>query len=485
MAEMPIGRMLAYWAAKDPNRPAVTSEDASITREALDARSNRLARAYQNLGVKQDDMVTIALPNGIEFYEAALATWKLGAIPQPISAKLPQAEREAIVELADPALVVGVPDGAHPERATLTPGYAADPNLSDAALPERVATYWKAPTSGGSTGRPKLIVSHDPGAFDPEEPPLEMACDRAQLFPGPLYHNAPFLMSCRGLLCGNHIVLPRRFDPAQALDLLARHEIDWTMLVPTMMHRIWRLPPDVRARYSFPKLRVVLHLAAPCPVWLKEAWIEWLGADVIHELYGGTEGNGVTWITGSEWLEHKGSVGKMLEGFQLKIVGEDGRELPPGEVGEVYMLPDAGPGSGTTYHYLGAEPKQDSAGWETLGDMGYVDADGYLYLADRRADMILAGGANIYPAEVEAAIDTHPAVRSSCVIGLPDDDLGSKVHAIVDAIAPVAEEDLLEHLADRLVRYKIPRSIEFVAEPLRDDAGKVRRTQLRAERVSD
>jgi bile acid-coenzyme A ligase len=309
-----------------------------------------------------------------------------------------------------------------------------------------------------------------------------MAAGRAQLYPGPMYHNGPFSMSCRGLMCGNHVVTMRRFDAEQTLALLARHRVDWTLLVPTMMHRIWRLPAAVRAHHDLPGLRIVLHLAAPCPAWLKREWIGWLGPDRVHELYAGTEAQGITWIDGHEALAHPGSVGRIMEGFQLQIRDEAGRPLPAGEVGEVYMRPDAGPG--TTYHYVGAEPKQIEGGWESLGDMGWVDAEGYLYLTDRRNDMILSGGANIYPAEVEAAIDTHPAVRSSCVIGLPDDDLGSRVHAIVDAIAPVGEEALLAHLAERLVRYKIPRSIEFVREPLRDDAGKVRRTALRQERLA-
>jgi bile acid-coenzyme A ligase len=169
-----------------------------------------------------------------------------------------------------------------------------------------------------------------------------------------------------------------------------------------------------------------------------------------------------------------------MEGFRLRILDDDGAELPPGEVGGVYMIPDTGPG--TTYHYIGAEP-QSIDGWESVGDMGWLDEEGYLYLADRRTDMILSGGANVYPAEIEAAIDAHEGVRSSAVIGLPDDDLGQRVHAIVDAEDEVGDEDLLAHLGELLARYKVPRSFEYVSEPLRDDAGKVRRAALRAERM--
>lgn len=186
-------------------------------------------------------------------------------------------------------------------------------------------------------------------------------------------------------------------------------------------------------------------------------------------------------ITGSEWLEHRGSVGKPNVTCEMIIVDEEGNQLPPNEIGEVYMRPITGPGS--TYRYIGAEPKAIDGGFESIGDMGYFDEDGYLYLADRQTDMILSGGANIYPAEVEAAIDSCPGVRSSAVIGLPHEDLGNFVHAIVDAPEGVTEEALLTHLAERLVRYKIPRTIEFSDEPLRDDAGKVRRKSLRQERI--
>ena len=203
---------------------------------------------------------------------------------------------------------------------------------------------------------------------------------------------------------------------------------------------------------------------------------------MIWELYGGTEGQGGTVITGREWLEHRGSVGKPNDSCEMKIVDEAGNEVPTGEIGEVYMRPLTGQGS--TYKYIGAEPKAIDGGFESIGDMGYFDADGYLYLADRHTDMILSGGANIYPAEVEAAIDSFPGVRSSAVIGLPDEDMGNLIHAIVDAPDDrMTEEELLAHLAERLVRYKIPRSFEFSDEPLRDDAGKVRRRALREERM--
>jgi bile acid-coenzyme A ligase len=480
MAVMSIGRMLGWLAEQDPNRPAITHEGRTVSRLEFERATNRLARAYERLGVGQDDLVTIALANGLAFYEAAAATWKLGATPQPVSAKLPRAERDAIVDLAHPKLVVGVDTGTHGERATVPPGFAPEPSLSDKPLPDRTATYWKAPTSGGSTGRPKIIVSEEPGAFDPEEEAISVRPNGVMLVPGPLYHNGPFTSSMRGLFCGNHLVVMSRFDELQTLKLIEQHRVDWVMLVPTMMHRIWRLGAEVRDRFDLSSLRMVLHLAAPCPPWLKEAWIDWLGPDRIHELYAGTEAQGITWITGDEWLAHRGSVGRPMEGFRFRILDEDGNELPPGEIGEIYMIPDEG--AGTTYHYLGAEPRSRD-GWESVGDLGWLDEEGYLYLADRRTDLILSGGANIYPAEVEAALDAHASVRSSAVIGLPDDDLGQRVHAIVEAEGELGDQDLLAHLVERLSRYKIPRSFEYVAEPLRDEAGKVRRAALRADRI--
>jgi bile acid-coenzyme A ligase len=302
-----------------------------------------------------------------------------------------------------------------------------------------------------------------------------------QLVPGPLYHNGPFMSSMSTLFVGGTLVVMSHFDAEQALQLIERHRVQYVMMVPTMMHRIWRLGDEGRARYDLSSLERIMHLGAPCPIWLKQAFIDWLGPERIAELYAGTEAQGVTIITGSEWLAHRGSVGKAQRGSQIKILDEHGNELPPGQIGEVYMLPERGQGS--TYRYIGAESKSRD-GWESLGDIGYLDAEGYLYLADRQTDMILCGGANVYPAEVESAIDTHPAVRSSAVIGLPDDDLGNVVHAIVDiADNQLDAETLRAQLGEQLARYKVPRSFEFVREPLRDDAGKVRRSALRKQRV--
>jgi bile acid-coenzyme A ligase len=257
--------------------------------------------------------------------------------------------------------------------------------------------------------------------------------------------------------------------------------VEWVLFVPTMMQRIWRLPEAVRARYDLSSLRRVMSTGAPSPAWLKRAWIDWLGPERIFEAYGGTERTGGTMISGSEWLAHPGSVGRPTLGRRIRIQRPDGSECAPGEVGEVFMMPPGG--RGTTYRYIGAEPVAARDGWETLGDMGWLDAEGFLYLVERKSDMILVGGANVYPAEIEAALDAHPAVRSSAVIGLPDDDLGNRVHAIVDAPAPVDADELRAHLAQHLAHYKIPRSFEFVSEPLRDDAGKVRRSALREERL--
>jgi len=304
--------------------------------------------------------------------------------------------------------------------------------------------------------------------------------DDVVLMPGPLYHNGPFITVFAALQVGVPVIIMTKFDAEATLKLIAEHRVSWIYLVPTMMSRIWRLPE--RTRHDVSSLKTVWHLAAPCPPWLKEEWIGWLGADAIMELYGGTEGQARTVITGREWLAHKGSVGRVYQGGEMKAVDAEGRDLPLGETGEIYMRwgPDVAP----TYRYVGAKARTLPGGWESLGDIGWFDADGYLYLADRRTDMILVGGANVYPAEVEAAIDEHALVQSSAVIGLPDDDLGNRIHAIVQARGELSADELERHLSGRLVIYKRPRSFEFVSEPLRDDAGKVRRSALREERIA-
>jgi len=457
-------------AATDPEHLAVTDESRSVTRGELDRLANRTAHALAAQGVTQGDRVTIALANSVEFVATAIATWNLGATVQPVSARLPPRELDAIIELAGPRAVVREP-------------IAVD-GFSDAPLPDAVANPWKAMTSGGSTGRPKLIEATQPGLIDPDANPLLMMTPGGtHLMPGPLYHNGPFMWTTTALLAGNHVVLGGRFDAEKTLRLIDRWRPDSMYVVPTMMARISKLPREVRDRYDTSSLKVIWHLAAPCPPWLKEEWIEWFGAEAIWELYAGTEAQAATIINGVEWLEHRGTVGK-VDPERFLIVDDDGNAVGPGVVGEVYMRASSDT-SVATYRYVGAEAKTLDGGWESLGDMGMIDADGYLYLSDRQTDMILSGGSNIYPAEVEAAIDEHPHVRSSAVIGLPDDDLGNRVHAIVhtDDGAPIAADELRTHLAERLVRYKIPRTFEFTEEPLRDDAGKVRRSALRAERV--
>jgi bile acid-coenzyme A ligase len=476
-----FARHLADQAVAQPDRPAVTCGTDTLTRAELDEQAARLAGTLRDLGTVTGDMVTIALPNSVDFVVALVACWKLGATPQPVSARLPHRELAAIVELADPRVVLGVEPATFDGRACLPVAFRPDASGPPPSLPDAVAPAWKAPTSGGSTGRPKLIVSGDPSLLDTDMPRLLLLqVDGCLVMPGPLYHNGPLVWSSQALLAGNHVVVLPRFDAEGTLAAIERYGADIVYLVPTMMKRIWRLPEDVRDGYDLSSLRVAWHLAEPCPEWLKQVWIDWLGAERIVELYGGTEGQAATTITGPEWLAHRGSVGRSANGI-IKICDPDGNELPAGEQGEVWLksLRDT-----PTYHYVGAVPRGRDDGLESLGDMGWVDADGYLYLGDRMQDMILTGGANVYPAEIEAALQEHIGVRSCVVIGLPDDDMGNRIHAIVEADpAVVDEQELTAFLAERLARYKLPRTIEYVDQPLRDEAGKVRRAALRAERV--
>jgi bile acid-coenzyme A ligase len=445
MTPLSISRAISGKAEADPDRPCITFEGRTVTRRAFDRATNRLARAYARRGVTKGDLVTIALPNSIAFYEAAVAAWKLGATPQPVSWRLPLRERQAIVQLGNPRLIVGADPADHPDHAVLPPGFVPDAALDDGMLPDVIAPCWKAPTSGGSTGRPKLILAGRPGVVSGKA----------------------------GLLA--------KFDAERTLQAVARHRATFLLLVPTMMLRIWRLSPDVRQRHDLSSLRAVQHLAAPCPAWLKEAWIDWLGPERIFELYAGVEAQAVCEIRGDDWLAHRGSVGRVLMG-ELRVVDADGTDVAPGQVGEIYMRNSAA--GNASYTYVGAEARRLAGNWESIGDIGWMDEDGYVYLTDRRSDMVLVGGSNVYPAEVENAIQEHDAVLSCAVIGLPDEDMGNRLHAIVQTARPIAAADLDGFLSDRLVRYKQPRSYEFVDWPVRDDAGKVRRAALTQERAA-
>jgi len=373
------------------------------------------------------------------------------------------------------------PAGAASLPADFAPGDdVADTPLADAA--SRVPPHERALASGGSTGMPKLILPANPGVHDDAAPSRLFAARNAMLVPGPLHHAAPFSACFQALLGGATVVLMERFDAAECLALVERHRVDRMTVVPTMMLRIWRLPEAERLARDVSSLDFVMTGGAPCPAWLMRAFIDWLGPDVMHEAFGPSERIGGTFITGREWLAHPGSVGKPLPGTVLEIRDpETGERLPAGEMGEIWALPAGGPGS--TYRYVGATGKRSEDGFESVGDMGWLDDDGYLHLGDRRADMILVDGRNVYPAEIEAALEEHPSVRGACVIGLPDEERGQRIHALVESDAPLDEDALRAHLAERLSRYKLPASFERVREPLRDEAGKVRRHRLREARL--
>lgn len=478
-AGTPLGVAFSRLADEDPDRPALIHGSTTVTRQELDHNTNRLARSYAERGVGQDDLVTISLPNGIDFYEAVLATWKLGATPQPMSSRLPAAERTALIALADPALVVGIDPVEAGGRPAVPAGFRPSRQLSSGALEPRVAASWKAPTSGGSSGRPKLILATSPGLLEhiaPFAALVGMVPQGTQLVTGPLYHNGPFMFSSVGLLTGRTQVVMTRFDAAESLRLVDKHGVDWMYTVPTMMNRIWRLPERDRTDPDLSTLQTLIHMAAPCPRWLKEAFLQWLGPERVLELYAGTEAQAGTVIRGDDWLNHRGSVGRPVLG-EIQVLTDTGSPAAAREVGEVWMR--RGSDAPPTYRYVGAEAKRRDDGWESLGDLGYLDDEGYLYLTDRLSDMILVGGANVYPAEVEAALEEHPAVVSAAVVGRDDDDLGSVPHAFVMA-TDVEDEELHEHLRMRLAAYKLPRDITRVDEPLRDEAGKVRRSALRA-----
>lgn len=481
---LPLGAIPTYHARRDPRRLFVSHGDVHLSREEFDTRANRRARMLALAGVGLDDRVMMIMPNCVEVFEWSFALWKIGAIPVPISASTTEAEQRQCFELVEPKAAIGMTASG---RVAIELPYdqPIDEALSPEPLPDVRGSHWRISMSGGSTGRPKVIVDHTPPLADPDNGVLEQRLDGVHLNTGPLYHSGPYGLSHRGLFVGSHLVSMDRFDPIDTLRFVEQYKVDWLYMVPTMMNRIWRLPAAERERYDLSSLRTVFHMASACPEWLKEAWINWLGPEKIWELYSGAENLGRTVINGVEWLQHRGSVGKVQPGSKLAIFDEDGRTCAPFEIGEIYFKTDGGPDA--AFHYIGAEVKSRGE-WQSLGDLGHLDEDGYLYVSDRRTDMIVSGGVNIYPAEVEAALEAHPHIECCVVIGLPDPDLGNRVHAIVqlpaDARDHLSDDILRSYLAERLIRYKIPRSFEFVEGPLRDSAGKVRRTALRDARIN-
>jgi bile acid-coenzyme A ligase len=483
MPLMSLSRVLAYHAAhKPPEAIAVSFGSEQLTWGELDRRSNSRARAFQQLGVRPDDVVAIVLPNSTLFLETAFAIWKCGATPLNIAAKLPAEELHTIIDIAKPRLLVGSDSDCAADIRRVGSDFQAD-GYPNEELPELTARYWKASTSGGSTGRPKIIVTHRQAIFDTDKPPYDngMRPDGAELMPAPLYHGAPFSFAIYALGMGKRVVGMVRFDAREALRLIEGQRIDWAYLVPTMMHRMWQLPAAERDAFDLSSLQTVFHTGMKIAPWLKEAWLGWIGAHKIVEFYGGTESQGSTQIWGDEWLTHRGSVGRPVGGTRVRIVSETGAQCAPGEVGEIFFMPPGGPGS--TYHYIGATVRAIEEGWESIGDLGWLDEAGYLYLADRRTDLIVRAGANIYPAEVEAALESHPDVACAIVVGLPDEDLGARVHAVVEARpnlrVPLTAEALSAHVLQKLSKYKCPHSYEITHERLRNDAGKARRTAVR------
>ncbi|WP_020495497.1 AMP-binding protein [Sciscionella marina] len=465
----PLCSIPRAYATDRPDQVAVRCGDEELTWSQLHRASNRVAHGLREHGVEPGRIVSLLLPNSCAAIVALFACYKVGAIPQPLSARLAEQERREILELADPGAVL--------EGTVAVDGLSG---YSDADLPEVIAPSWKAPTSGGSTGRPKIILAGREAVYRGLDA-LVWGIEPGErlLLPAPLQHNAPLCVASYALFGGGTVTMLERFDPEATLAAVAPNAISWLYLVPTMMRRIEALSRSVRHGYDLSSLRMVWHVAAPCPPATKRAWIDWLGPERIWELYAGTEAQAGCTISGTEWLEHPGSVGAQTWG-ELALFDQDGaRVTTPRTPGEVYTR--VTPGEPASYRYIGAEAKE-LQGWASLGDIGEFDEDGYLYLHDRLTDMILVGGVNVYPAEVENAILEHPGALSCAVIGLPDGDLGSRVHAIVEA-AGVTESELAAHLEPRLSAHKRPRTFELVTEPLRDDTGKVRRTALRAARM--
>ena len=466
-------------ASTDPDRRLITvwSRDGEHVTTAADLWDETLAVAttLKHHGAGPGALVMVAARNAASFYAKVHAAWLLGATVLPYDASLPVRAVADIRRTAAGRWTDVVQMSDHDELASATTHAALDHI--------KVADPGWAFLSGGSSGTPKLIVNDGRHVATPTSGPLPgvpgmvgMRTGQVQLVAGPLFHGAPASWSTLGVFHGHSLVVMAQFDADAAVDLIHRHRVQWAFLVPTMMRRILRV--DGLRPERLRSLEAICHASAPCPPAVKRGWIDLVGADRVHEGFGGTEAAGATVISGDDWLERPGSVGLPVPGWEAAVLDDDGVPVPQGEIGLIHFRPDDGP---APFSYVGADRRVTDDRWVTLGDLGRMDEDGYLYVADRRSDLVITGGANVYPAEVEGVLLEHHDVADAVVVGAADTDLGQRVVALVvarDPAAPPTADVLLGHCAERLARYKVPRDVRFVPSLPRNEQGKLQRRAL-------
>jgi len=501
--------MTPTWhAERTPDAAAqIMGSTGEVTTYAeLDERSRRLADALRARGVPAGGHLAILMENTPAYLEVAWAAQRSGVYYTAVNSHLLPAEVQYVLDDCGASAIVssgamadvvagldldripvriaaaGALDGFEPHADVL----AEEPQGPPAEPVEgREMLY-----SSGTTGRPKGVRKPLPGSpfGDPSAKPVQVAQalglfgiapGSVYLSPAPLYHAAPLVYSMSMQRLGATVVVMERFDARRCLELIERHRVTHAQFVPTMFVRMLRLPQEERERYDVSSLQVAMHAAAPCPIAVKRQMLDWWGP-IVYEYYAGTEDIGSSHITPQEWLAHPGSVGRPLD--ECHIVGPDGEELPPGEAGIVSFA------GGQPFEYHNDPEKTasvtDQRGWRTLGDIGYLDDDGYLYLTDRQAHMIISGGVNIYPQEAENALAGHPSVADVAVIGVPDPEMGEAVKAVVEATDPAAagpdlEAELLAFCRAELAAYKCPRSVDFVEALPREANGKLYKRRLR------
>ena len=493
-------------AIATPDKPAfiMGSTGETVTFAELDARANQVAQLLRASGVQQGKHIAMMMKNCLEFMEIMFGCMRAGVVFTPISTHLKKDETAYIINncraqlfiasasLADVAaeaaaqasalehcFIVGGEKAGFVDWHSTLAEQPSDP-IADQSL--GVPMLY----SSGTTGKPKGVF-RAPENIDLDAPhPLKLAgayygfnTETIYLSPAPLYHAAPLHYNTLNLIQGGTSIIMERFEPEQALALIERHKATHSQWVPVMFIRMLKLPEAVRSKYDVSSMQRAIHAAAPCPIDIKRQMIDWWGP-VICEYYSSSEGVGFTLIDSEDWLNHPGSVGRPLTGIP-KILNDNLEELPVGEVGQIYFAEVA------RFEYFDEPGKTgeafDSRGWGTVGDMGYLDEEGYLYLTDRKNFMIITGGVNVYPAEIEGLLVTHPKVADVAVFGVPNEEFGEEVKAVVQLmnhsdVSPETAEDLTLWMKERLASLKVPRSVDFMEQLPRMDNGKLYKRHL-------